>query len=93
MISAMATTYRFAVFRHNAYGEWGPPPDDATTVIMVGEADQDQLQRWFDGTCGLAAQVTSPPGVENEESDASIRVCRLGELDWTKLWPEVRRLG
>src|SRR5207237_571585 len=27
---------------HNAFGEWGPPPETATTVVVVGEFEPGQ---------------------------------------------------
>lgn len=78
---------------HNAYGEWGPPPEEVRTVILVGEYEPAQVDAWFDGTCSEAARIVSPSGVENEETDAPIRVCQRGERTWTSLWPEIRLLG
>lgn len=78
---------------HNAYGEWGPPPEEARTVIVVGERSAAELHAWFDGSCAVVARVVSPPGVENEETDAPIRMCLRSQRSWASLWPEIRILG
>lgn len=78
---------------HNAYGSWGPPPEDARTVIVVGRLDPDEEARWFAGTCQQVTTVRSPAGVDNEEDGAPIRRCQLGDQGWVAIWDEVARFG
>lgn len=78
---------------HNAYGTWGPPPEDARTVIVVGGLGPDEEADWFDGTCQVVAEVSSPEGVDNEEDGAPIRRCQVGEQGWAAIWDEVARFG
>jgi len=77
---------------HNGFGLWGPPPSGTNTVIMVGEQDPANLDRWF-GNCRTVAHLRSPDGVDNEEADAPVRVCTSPRGTWPQLWPEFRHLG
>ena len=77
---------------HNAYGEWGPPPESAKTAVVVGDFTEPELTAWFT-ECELAATYASPPGVDNEEDGARIRICRQPRTTWATLWPEIARLG
>jgi Dolichyl-phosphate-mannose-protein mannosyltransferase len=77
---------------HNAYGEWGPPPEVATSAVVVGDFSTSEVEAWF-AECALVERFASPPGVDNEEDGAPIRVCRKRLLPWSEIWPQVRRLG
>jgi len=77
---------------HNAFADWGPPPETATTVIMVGNFTAAQLTSWFSG-CRRVAELESPPGVHNEEDGAPVQVCRGLQRPWTEVWPSVRRVA
>jgi 4-amino-4-deoxy-L-arabinose transferase-like glycosyltransferase len=77
---------------HNAFAYWGPPPESATTVIVVGEFSDTELGSWF-GQCRQVAQLTSPPGVDNEEDGAPIRLCTGRKQPWVLIWPMVSRLA
>lgn len=77
---------------HNAYADWGPPPESAATAIVVGRFDTQQLQSWFT-RCQQVAQLTSPPGVDNEENGAPVRICTGRQSSWAEIWPAVRRLA
>jgi hypothetical protein len=77
---------------HNAFADWGPPPETATTALVVGRFPDIQLQSWF-GSCRAVATLTSPPGVDNEEAGAPVRVCQGLQRPWVSLWPAVRRLA
>ncbi|HEY9292928.1 MAG TPA: glycosyltransferase family 39 protein [Microlunatus sp.] len=77
---------------HNAFAYWGPPPAETSTVIMVGDFDPVQLRSWFD-RCDLAARLTSPAGVDNEEAGAPVRVCTGPTQPWPQLWPKMAVLG
>ena len=76
---------------HNAYWSWGPPPEDADTVIAVG-LPRDRLSRWF-GEVELAARVDNGVGLDNEEQGTPVWVATARRVPWSEVWPEVRRLG
>jgi len=77
---------------HNAFAEWGPPPETATTVIAVGNFPEVQLGSWFND-CRIVDRLVSPPGVDNEEDDAPVRICRGVRQPWVALWPSMTRLA
>jgi hypothetical protein len=77
---------------HNAYAEWGPPPEAAQTAVVVGDFTDPELMAWF-AECELAATYASPPGVDNEEDGALIRICERPRTTWAALWPQISRLG
>lgn len=77
---------------HNAFADWGPPPPTATTAIVVGRFPGGQLPSWFD-RCQPVATLQSPPGVDNEEDDTPVQVCRGLKRPWVELWPSIRRLA
>jgi Dolichyl-phosphate-mannose-protein mannosyltransferase len=66
---------------HNAFAYWGPPPESAATVIVVGEFSEGELGSWF-SRCRQVAQLASPPGVDNEEDGAPIRLCTGRKGPW-----------
>lgn len=76
---------------HNAYWDWGPPPDGARPLIAVG-FDPADADRWFRG-CALAARVENRARIDNDESGAPILTCRGPREPWPREWPALRRLG
>lgn len=76
---------------HNAYADWGPPPEEDLPVVAVG-LRREQLDRWF-AACELAARIDNGVGVDNEEQGAPVHVCRERRRAWADLWPQIRRLG
>ncbi len=76
---------------HNSYWTWGPPPDDATTLIVVGYPE-DRLRQWF-GHVELAARIDNGVGLENDEQGVAVWVARDRLAAWSELWPQLRRLG
>lgn len=77
---------------HNAFAEWGPPPETAHTVIAVGHFTEAQLGSWFD-RCRTVDRLVSPPRVDNEEDGAPVRICRGVRQPWAALWPSITRLA
>jgi hypothetical protein len=76
---------------HNSYWSWGPPPEQAGTVISVG-VPEAQLRRWF-GSVTRAATIDDGVGLDNDEQDAPVWVATDRRETWAELWPQVRRLG
>jgi len=73
----------------NSYWDWGPPPDAATTAIVVGFWDERTLASRF-ATCEEVARISNAVGAENDELGAPVRVCRDPRVPWSQLWPEFR---
>ena len=76
---------------HNSYWTWGPPPDDATTVIVVG-IPEAQVRQWF-GRVELAARIDNGLGVDNDEQGVPVWLARDRLAPWAELWPQLRVLG
>jgi hypothetical protein len=76
---------------HNSYADWGPPPESATTAVVVGY-DGPTLSRWF-GDCTQAARIDNGVGLDNDEQGAPVHVCRERTAPWTRLWPELTHVG
>jgi 4-amino-4-deoxy-L-arabinose transferase-like glycosyltransferase len=74
---------------HNELWNYGPPPDAKTVAIVVSEAEPAQVQARF-GPCEARARLRNRAGIENEESDASVYVCRQMPRSWQDLWPELQ---
>jgi 4-amino-4-deoxy-L-arabinose transferase-like glycosyltransferase len=77
---------------HNAYGWWGPPPESAHRVLVVGWWDDATLGRWFAG-CREITRVRNDQGVDNEENGAPIRRCSGPRETWQATWPQLRHLN
>lgn len=77
---------------HNAFWSWGPPAESATNAIVVGDFSTTDLRSWY-AHCTLRAHLHSPPGVDNEEAGEPVRWCTGRTRPWTRLWPQVKKLG
>jgi hypothetical protein len=77
---------------HNAYADWGPPPPNADTVVVVGWFPDDEVAAWFT-TCESRGVFASPAATDNEEDGAPIRLCSGLRRPWSELWPSIRRLA
>lgn len=76
---------------HNELHSYGPPPETATTVIAVG-LPMPRLQNWFE-RCDEAATLDNGLGVDNEEQDRIVAICRDPKRPWPALWPDLHHLG
>jgi 4-amino-4-deoxy-L-arabinose transferase-like glycosyltransferase len=76
---------------HNAYWEWGPPPEDVTSVIAVGFS-QEELRSWF-GQVELAGRIDNGVGLENDEQGTPVWVASGQLVSWDQIWPQLRSLG
>jgi 4-amino-4-deoxy-L-arabinose transferase-like glycosyltransferase len=76
---------------HNAYGDWGPPPDAEGPVITIG-FDPAEASAALRG-CEPAARVGNAAGIDNDEDGAPILLCQGPRGSWAGRWPDLRRLG
>jgi 4-amino-4-deoxy-L-arabinose transferase-like glycosyltransferase len=76
---------------HNAYGDWGPPPDGSAPVVVVGFGARG-LGADFRG-CTLAGRIENDAGIENDEEGGAVLVCSGPRERWTREWPRLRHLG
>jgi hypothetical protein len=76
---------------HNAYWEWGPPPEDAGTLIVIG-LEEAELRRWF-GEVELAARIDNGVGLDNDEQGEPVWLVRERRVPWSQLWPQLREIG
>jgi hypothetical protein len=76
---------------HNAYWGWGPPPEEAGTLVVVG-LEGAQLRRWF-GSVELAARIDNGVGLDNEEQGEPVWLVRDRRVSWAQLWPQLRHIG
>ena len=76
---------------HNAYGTWGPPPEDVESLIVVGLPEQ-RVREWF-GRVELAARVDNGVGLDNDEQNAPVWIARDRRAPWSVLWPQLVRVG
>jgi hypothetical protein len=75
---------------HNAYADWGPPPDRVAPVIAVGlrPAELAALRG-----CRVAARIDNGDGIDNEEQGTVVMVCDGPRRSWSQEWPALRHLG
>lgn len=74
---------------HNELHHYGPPPNDKTVAVVVTEAEPDRLRAMF-GPCDARARLHNREGVDNEETGASVYVCRRLPGTWEDLWPHLQ---
>lgn len=67
---------------HNGFMDWGPPPEDAVPVVVVG---YDDPTRDFDG-CEQVATLTSDVEVDNDEQGGPVWVCDGPVGGWAEAW-------
>lgn len=76
---------------HNSLRTLGPPPEKYDVVLAVGYSP-DELSDWF-GSCDEVGRTPTPYGLENDEADAPVYLCRDLTGSWRDLWPEMERTG
>jgi hypothetical protein len=77
---------------HNGYGLWGPPPDDVTSVLLLGDFSDAGAARLF-ATCTVVDHVDNGLGLDNEEQGVPLRHCRRPLEPWSRVWPRIVSLG
>jgi Dolichyl-phosphate-mannose-protein mannosyltransferase len=76
---------------HNAYGYWGPPPEDGAPVIAIGLPPSELADQLRD--CRPAARNDNGLGVDNDEQGTAVFVCAGPRGSWAAVWPSLRHLG
>ena len=73
---------------HNAFGDWGPPPEGAGPVIVIGLTDP--AANFTD--CRTAAMINNDADADNEERGRPIWVCSAPQGGWAEQWPRLVHL-
>lgn len=76
---------------HNAYWDWGPPPESARSAVIVG-LQRERIEPWC-GDLVEVARIDNRVGLENDEQGAPVWTCRSITRPWAEIWPQLRRLG
>lgn len=76
---------------HNAFAQWGPPPDRPGPVVVVGLGGHD-LDDHF-AACRLASRVSNAAGVDNDERGTPIELCNGTRGRWSRIWGGLKHLG
>ena len=77
---------------HNSFWSWGPPPDDRTVTIHVGDWRPTDYGDYFTG-CRDVATVDNGLGVENAEQGTAVTVCTGLSAPWSVIWPALRTIS
>lgn len=76
---------------HNAYWDWGPPPDGSAPVVAVGFT-REFVDENFEG-CLFFETITNEAGIENDEEGKAVWTCTTPRGEWSDVWPALQRLG
>jgi len=76
---------------HNAYGLWGPPPEEAGPVVVVGYGEQ----RMADALTGCQIVITVDNGIDapTEEQGLPVWICESPRDVWRDVWPRLVHLS
>jgi Dolichyl-phosphate-mannose-protein mannosyltransferase len=77
---------------HNAYWDWGPPPDDRTVVIHVGDWRPADWSSFFIG-CYDVATIDNGLGIMNGEQGKAVSLCTGLRASWSAMWPGLRTIS
>jgi hypothetical protein len=73
---------------HNELWFAGPPPESAT-VVVAWTQNLNGLRRLF-AECEQRAVMDNGVGVDNEEEDSVVAVCRDPVGGWSAVWPRLQ---
>jgi hypothetical protein len=73
---------------HNAFALWGPPPNGAGPVVLVGYGARSQVAGYFPG-CRHMSTVHNGIGLPNDEQGAPALLCGSPRQPWSRLWPRL----
>jgi hypothetical protein len=76
----------------NALWSLARPPDDTTTVVLVGYGHADAWLAARFSSCSVRGRLDDLVGVDNEEQGQPVRVCVGPRRPWPSLWPLFRHL-
>lgn len=71
------------------YAQWGPPDDDADTVLCVGRFPVRLFNQYWKQV-DYVASIRFPSGVRTGESGARIYRCTEPRGSWAAMWPRMR---
>lgn len=77
---------------HNSYWDWGPPPDNLTVVVHVGDWRPADWSQFFVG-CHDVAHIDNGLGIQNAEQGTAVSVCTGLRASWSAMWPELRTIS
>lgn len=77
---------------HNGYRDFGRPPDTGGPVIFVGAQSAAGLSRFWTGVTA-AGRIDNGVGLDNEEQDQTVWICRGPRAPWPVLWPRLAHLS
>lgn len=81
---------------YRGYGDWGHPPETATTVVIVAPAKKAEPPAWAvracDGGLRQVATTRNDHGVRNKEQGGRVWLCTGMSESWARLWPDIRHL-
>jgi 4-amino-4-deoxy-L-arabinose transferase-like glycosyltransferase len=94
-INELGTGLPRAVSGHNTYWWWGPGKPRATTVIAIAPGPVDVTGyagylRHFFASVRVAARLSNPYGIHNQEWGGHVYVCTGPRSSWAALWPRLR---
>jgi hypothetical protein len=75
---------------HNNYWLWGPPPDAAHPIVVVGQYTPAFLSAHFDG-CQRRATIDNPAGVPNDEKGVHVWTCTGPTQPWHQEWAVLKQ--
>jgi len=75
----------------DALWRYGPPPESARPVLVVGYDDPRGLGVL--GDCRLVRTLDNRLGVDNDEQHDKVWVCTGPAGSWAAAWPSLRHLG
>jgi 4-amino-4-deoxy-L-arabinose transferase-like glycosyltransferase len=73
---------------HNAFAAWGPPPEGAVPVIVIGL--NDPAANFTD--CRAAGVIDNAADADNEERGRQIWICAGPQGGWVQQWPRLAHL-
>ena len=77
---------------HNSYWSWGPPSDDRTTVVHVGDWRPEDWSQFF-VDCRDVAHIDNGLGIQNGEQGKAVSVCTGLQRPWTEMWADLRTIS
>jgi hypothetical protein len=81
---------------YRGYGDWGHPPETATSVLIVRPGTKTEPPAWAQRVCRddlrLVARTDNDWGVKNKEQGGRVWLCTGVSESWASLWPEIRHL-